>query len=185
MPRCAEFYTPNRRGVKPSPWGEGVTPYGVTDVGSIVFPGGPKEPTGSPPHPSRLAPCHPLQQERALLCITSFRRSVSLPACRGRWHRRCRRGCATLRSRGQRFQRKAFSLGLCPAQRIEITMTAGGSHTTTTRCHAFWRDGCGVSHISEQFDKTYLVPSTPVTACAVPPSVSRRGLSSEEPARYF
>ena len=104
---------------------------------------------------------------------------------RGRWHRRCRRECPIIRSRDQWFQRKAFSLGLCPAQRIEITMTAGGSHTTTTRCHAFWRDGCGVSHISEQSDKTHLVPSTPVTACAVPPSVSRRGLSSEEPARYF
>ena len=73
---------------------------------------------------------------------------------------------------------KAFSLGLCPAQRIEITMTAGGSHTTTTRCHAFWRDGCGALPLSGQSGNSYLVPSTPVTADAVPPSVSRRGLSS-------
>ena len=28
-------------------------------------------------------------------------------------------------------QRKAFPWGLCPAQRIEMNMTAGGSHTST------------------------------------------------------
>ena len=76
----------------------------------------------------------------------------------------------------QTGEAKAFSLGLCPAQRIEITMTAGGSHTTTTRCHAFWRDGCGAYRLSGQSDKTHWVPSTPVTACAVPPSPSGRGL---------
>ena len=49
------------------------------------------------------------------------------------------------------------------------------------RCHAFWRDGCGAYRLSGQSDKTHRVPSTPVTACAVPPSVSRRGLNSEVP----
>ena len=29
-------------------------------------------------------------------------------------------------------QKKAFPWGLCPAQRIEMNMTAGGSHTSTT-----------------------------------------------------
>ena len=28
--------------------------------------------------------------------------------------------------------KKAFPWGLCPAQRIEMNMTAGGSHTSTT-----------------------------------------------------
>ena len=103
-------------------------------------------------------------------CLPLTREVARLPACR--------RECPIVRSRGQRFQRKAFSLGLCPAQRIEITMTAGGSHTTTTRCHALRRDGCGVYRISGRSERTYRVPSTPVTACAVPPSVSRRGLFS-------
>ena len=61
-------------GAKPSPWGEGGSPSGLTDVGSIVFLSASGSRTGSPPHPSRLAPCHPLQQERAfsrilLLCV--------------------------------------------------------------------------------------------------------------------
>ena len=97
-----------------------------------------------------------------------------------------RRECPTPRSRGERFLRKAFSPGLCPAQRIEITMTAGGSHTTTTRCHAFWRDGCGVHRCTGQSGNLYRVPSTPVTACAVPPSPAGEGFSlSRQPLRRF
>mgnify|MGYP004652513145 CR=1 FL=1 len=77
--------------------------------------------------------------------------------------------------------RKAFSLGLCPAQRIEITMTAGGSHTTTTRCHALWRDGCGVYHLFGRFRNSHRVPSTPGPFGAT--LSSRRGLDSVEPPR--
>ena len=88
------------------------------------------------------------------------------------------------RMRGGRCQRfaqsKAFSLGLCPAQRIEINMTAGGSHTTTTRWQPARADGCGVSRSSEQSDRTDLVPSTPGPFGAA--LSSRRGLSSEGPA---
>ena len=51
------------------------------------------------------------------------------------------------------------------------------------RCHAFWRDGCGTLPLSGQSGNSYLVPSTPVTADAVPPSVSRRGLWCAPPAR--
>ena len=36
-----------------------------------------------------------------------------------------------LRSREEVRLRKAFPRGLCPAQRIRIYMTAGGSHTAT------------------------------------------------------
>ena len=43
-------------------------------------------------------------------------------------------------------------------------------------------DGCGVHRLSERFGNSHRVPSTPVTACAVPPSVSRRGLDSMQPA---
>ena len=43
------------------------------------------------------------------------------------------------------------------------------------RCHAFWRDGCGVYRLSGRCNKTYLVPSTPVTAYAVPPSPAGEG----------
>ena len=38
-------------------------------------------------------------------------------------------------------------------------------------------DGCGVFRHSGQFDKTHRVPSTPVTACAVPPSPAGEGFS--------
>ena len=38
-------------------------------------------------------------------------------------------------------KRKAFSLG--------------------RRCHAFWRDGCGVHQLSKRSDKPHRVPSTP------------------------
>ena len=44
---------------KPSPWGEGGCPQGLTDVGSIVFPGSPKIRTGSPPHPAPSGPPSP------------------------------------------------------------------------------------------------------------------------------
>ena len=36
-PDAPNFIRRNRRSEKPSPWGEGVTPFGVTDVGPIVF----------------------------------------------------------------------------------------------------------------------------------------------------
>ena len=77
----------NRRCEKPSPQGEGVTPLGVTDVGSIIFLGGSGIHPGSPPHPSRLAPCHPLQQERAFsLSWRLFHRILPLK-CRQLAHR--------------------------------------------------------------------------------------------------
>ena len=44
---------------KPSPWGEGVTPKGVTDVGRNKFPGSPIKPTWSPPHPAPSGPPSP------------------------------------------------------------------------------------------------------------------------------
>ena len=52
-----------------------------------------------------------------------------------------RRECPTPRSRGERFLRKAFSPG--------------------RRCHAFWRDGCGVHRCTGQSGNLYRVPSTP------------------------
>ena len=36
-PDALEFHTQKQGSEKPSPWGEGVTPFGVTDVGPIVF----------------------------------------------------------------------------------------------------------------------------------------------------
>ena len=47
-----------------------------------------------------------------------------------------------LDGRGPVFQRDAFPWGLCPAQRIEIFMTAGGSHTIT-KWHGASHDGWG------------------------------------------
>ena len=64
-PDAPEFYTQKPARRKPSPWGEGGSPSGLTDVGPLIFQNSPINRTGSPPHPSRLTPCHPLQQERA------------------------------------------------------------------------------------------------------------------------
>ena len=36
-PDALEFHTQKQGSERPSPWGEGVTPFGVTDVGPIVF----------------------------------------------------------------------------------------------------------------------------------------------------
>ena len=46
-------------------------------------------------------------------------------------------------AKAYRDREKAFPWGLCPAQRIEINMTAGGSHTAAI-CHAAKRDWGGV-----------------------------------------
>ena len=50
-------------------------------------------------------------------------------------------GVSYPRSRGERFLRKAFSPG--------------------RRCHAFWRDGCGIHRCTGQSGNLYRVPSTP------------------------
>ena len=51
------------------------------------------------------------------------------------------------------------------------------------RCHAFWRDGCGALPLSGQSGNSYLVPSTPVTADAVPPSPAGEGLTQRNRPR--
>ena len=81
-PARISYAKPAKR--KPSPWGEGVTPFGVTDVGSIVFLNSPIKRTGSPPHPSRLAPCHPLQAGEGLTQKYQLLSKPCLPL-RGRW----------------------------------------------------------------------------------------------------
>ena len=65
-------------------------------------------------------------------------------------------GVSYPRSRGERFLRKAFSPG--------------------RRCHAFWRDGCGVHRCTGQSGNLYRVPSTPGRFAAT--LSSRRGLFS-------
>ena len=57
-PDALEFYTQKPAERKPSPWGEGGTPFGVTDVGPIVYPGSPKIALG--PLHTRPLRGHPL-----------------------------------------------------------------------------------------------------------------------------
>ena len=51
----------------------GGSPLGLTDVGSIVFPGNPEIRTWSPPHPSRLTRATLCKQERAFLRVGKAR----------------------------------------------------------------------------------------------------------------
>ena len=71
MPRPLEFHTQKPAKRKAFSLGRRCHAFWRDGCGAYRIPSGSEIRTGSPPHPSRLAPCHPLQQERALLRETS------------------------------------------------------------------------------------------------------------------
>ena len=75
------------------------------------------------------------------------------------------------------FRRSSVGAAACPAHTNFIRRTGEAkSLLPGEKVSRQRRDGCGVHHLFGRFRNSYRVPSTPVTACDVPPSVSRRGL---------
>ena len=124
---------------KPSPWGEGGSPSGLTDVGCIKFPSNPKKRTGSPPHPAPSGP--PSVSRRGLGSEVPTPGEALSPLCRGSH-------CLAIRF----YRSSSVSANAEPLSR---GMTATGSHEYFYSLRGAQPPGEGFS-LSRQFVRRFI-----------------------------